>query len=72
MIKIAVFDLLKLPNLISSKVRMPQSEKLGVFNPFQMWNFLQKSHSRTSKMIKIAVFDLVRLPNLDSYKIRIK
>ena len=34
------------------------------FHHFQMWNFLQKSKVRASKMTKIADFDLLKLSNL--------
>ena len=43
--KISNFDLLKLPNLISRKVWVSESEKFGYFYHFQMWKFIQNDQS---------------------------
>ena len=63
MTKIVVFDLLRLPNLISSKIWVSQSENLTIFHTFKCGIFSLNQNSGTPcKRTKIAM-SYMYLPN---------
>ena len=49
MTKIAGFDLLKLPNWISRKIKLSENENLEIFNTFKFGIFSNNQNSRPPK-----------------------
>ena len=49
MTKIAGFDLQKLPNCISRKIKLSENKNLGIFNTFKFGIFSNNQNSRHPK-----------------------
>ena len=56
MTKVADFDIIKLPNLISCLIRVSQSENLGISNNFQWGIFSKNQNSVPSKLPKLQFY----------------